>query len=180
MSDAPATTSRGVVRDVPGPGASLLTDATGLFGRERECGVIDALLEAARRGRSGSLVVRGEAGLGKTALLGYAAHRAVGMRVLRVTGVEGESDLAFAGFHGLMWPAVDQLDQLPGPQRDALATALGLLAGEVHNRFLISAGVLSLVAAAAESTAAVCRGRRALVGLAVSRRARVRGSPPGR
>ena len=66
--------------------------------------MIDGLLEAAARGDSGSLVLRGEAGIGKSALLGYAAERATGMQVLRVTGVEDESDLAFSGLHGLLWP----------------------------------------------------------------------------
>ena len=92
-----------------------MTESLRLVGRDRECGVIDALLARARHGQSGSLVMRGDAGVGKSALLGYAAEQAVGMRVLRVTGVEGESDLAFGGVHGLVWPVVDQLGQLPGP-----------------------------------------------------------------
>ncbi len=127
-----------------------------LVGRTRECAVLDSLLDAALQRRSGSLVVRGDAGMGKTALLEYAAARAGGMRVLRVTGVEAESDLAFAGLHGLLWPVIDELRNLPGPQRAALEAALGLARGEGRDRFLVSAGVLSLLAAAAESTPILC------------------------
>ena len=112
--------------------------------------MIDGLLEAAARGDSGSLVLRGEAGIGKSALLGYAAERATGMQVLRVTGMEDESDLAFSGLHALLWPILGRLDELPVPQREALAAALGLGPPEGSERFLISAGVLSLLAAAAE------------------------------
>ena len=121
--------------------------------------MIDGLLEAAARGDSGSLVLRGEAGIGKSALLGYAAERAAGMtgiRVLRVTGMEDESDLAFSGLHGLLWPVVGRLHELPAPQREALAAALGVGPPEGSERFLISAGVLSLLAAAAEERAVLC------------------------
>ena len=121
--------------------------------------MIDGLLEAAARGDSGSLVLRGEAGIGKSALLGYAAERAAGMtgiRVLRVTGMEDESDLAFSGLHGLLWPVVGRLHELPAPQREALAAALGLGPPEGSERFLISAGVLSLLAAAAEERPVLC------------------------
>ena len=118
--------------------------------------MIDGLLAAAARGESSSLVLRGEAGIGKSALLGYAAERATGMQVLRVTGMEDESDLAFSGLHGLLWPVVGHLDELPAPQREALAAALGLGPPEGSERFLISAGVLSLLAAAAEERPVVC------------------------
>jgi AAA ATPase domain len=104
---------------------------SGLVGRERECTPIERLLANAREGLSGSLVVRGEAGLGKTALLGYAADRASGMRVLRVTGVQAEYDLAFAGLHAMLWPIVDDLGRLPEAQRGALAAALGLARARV-------------------------------------------------
>ncbi len=133
-----------------------LRSPSGLVGRRRECAVIDRVLEAALRRESGSLVVRGEAGMGKTALLEYAADRAGAMRVLRVTGVEAESDLAFAGLHGLVWPIVGCLDKLPGPQREAFAAALGLAAGAGRDRFLVSAGLLSLLAAAAEPGPVLC------------------------
>ena len=85
-----------------------------LLGRAAECAAIERLLEAAGRGESGSLVLRGEAGMGKTALLGQALDRASGMTVLRATGVEAESDLAFAGLHALLRPIADQLGQTAG------------------------------------------------------------------
>ena len=84
-----------------------------MVGREGECAAIDDLLEASAGGESSSLVLRGEAGTGKTALLTYAAERWVGGPVLRTTGVEGESDLAFAGLYGLLRPIVDKLGELP-------------------------------------------------------------------
>ena len=127
-----------------------------LFGRTRECAQIDALLAGAREGRSGALVVRGDAGMGKTALLRYATERASAMRVLQVTGVEAESDLAFAGLHALARPVIANLAQVPEPQRAAVAAALGLATGEGSERFLVSAGVLSLLAAAAEAGPLLC------------------------
>ena len=129
-----------------------------LVGRKRECDEIDRVLDGARGGVSGALVLRGEAGMGKSALLGYAAAagRAAEMMVLGVTGVEWESELAFAGLHGLLWPIVDELDGVPEPQRGPLAAALGLAPGEGRDRFLVSAGALSLLAAAAESTPILC------------------------
>lgn len=94
--------------------------------------------------------------LGKTALLRYAASRAGGMTVLSVTGVEAESGLDFAGLHSLVRPVLAVLSQLPEPQREALAAALGLRAAEGADRFLVSAGVLSLLAAAAKERPVVC------------------------
>jgi DNA-binding CsgD family transcriptional regulator len=127
-----------------------------LLGRAAECAAIERLVEAAGQGESGSLVLRGEAGMGKTALVGHALDQAAGLTVLRTTGVEAESDLAFAGLHALLRPIADQLPQLPEPQRLALAAALGLATGEGADRFLVSAGVLSLLAAAAESQPLLC------------------------
>lgn len=129
-----------------------------LVGRKHECTEIDRVLDGARRGISGALVLRGEAGMGKSALLGYAAEagRTAGMMVLGVTGVEWESDLAFAGLHGLLWPIVGELEGVPEPQREPLAAALGLAPGEGRDRFLVSAGALSLLAAAAESRPVLC------------------------
>ena len=94
--------------------------------------------------------------MGKTALLAYAVEQASDMTVLTVTGVEGESDLAFGGLHGLLSPVVDALDGVPEAQRQPLAAALGLAAGEGHDRLLVSAGVLSLLAAAAEPKPILC------------------------
>jgi hypothetical protein len=91
-----------------------------LRGRLDEQERIEALLTAAGDGISGALVVRGEPGIGKTALLEHAAQRADGMRVLRGAGIESEAELPFAGLHLLLRPAADALDALPGPQRQAL------------------------------------------------------------
>ena len=128
----------------------------GLVGRERVCAVIDRLLDRAQMGQSGSLVLRGEAGVGKTALLRYAASRAVATTVLSVTGVEAESDLDFAGLHSLVRSIVGLLPRLPVPQRDALAAGLGLMPAVGSDRFLVSAGVLSLLAEAAEERPLLC------------------------
>jgi hypothetical protein len=97
--------------------------------------VLDGLLDQARGGSSAVLVVRGEAGVGKTALLGYAAGRAAGFRVVRVWGVESEMELAFAGLHQLCGPMLGRLGQLPGPQRDALAVAFGMREGPTRGRW---------------------------------------------
>ena len=102
------------------------------------------------------LVVRGEAGVGKTALLEYVAERASGCRIVRVAGVESEMELAFAGLHQLCAPMLDGLDGLPGPQRDALRVAFGLQDGAASNRFLVALAVLSLLAEAAEAQPLVC------------------------
>jgi len=124
--------------------------ATRLVGRDHECAVIDGLLDGASEGNSGALVLRGEAGTGKTSLLQCAAERADELTVLKVTGVQGESDLDFAGLHSLVRPIVGYLAKLPEPQRDAVEGALGLAPSRGADRFLVSAGVLSLLAAAAE------------------------------
>src|SRR5215813_11291187 len=96
-----------------------------LYGRRRECAVLDELLEQVRGGRSTVLVMRGEAGVGKTALLGYVAGRARGCRLARVAGVQSEMELAFAGLHQLCAPMLRRADSLPLPQREALRTAFG-------------------------------------------------------
>src|SRR3954447_18760102 len=100
-----------------------------LLGRRRERNVVDRLLEQLRDGRSGVLVLRGEPGVGKTALLQYAANSASALRVVRAVGVESEMELAFAALHQLCSPMFDRLDRLPSPQRDALAITFGLRAG---------------------------------------------------
>ena len=97
-----------------------------LRGRDSECEALDRLLDGVRSGRSGALVVRGEPGVGKTALLEYVLERASGCRVARAAGVQSEMELAFAGLHQLCAPMLDRLERLPGPQRDALGTAFGL------------------------------------------------------
>jgi DNA-binding CsgD family transcriptional regulator len=127
-----------------------------LVGRERECAAIDRLLEASARSESGSLVLRGEAGIGKTALLTYAADRGGGRRVLRTAGVEAESDIGFAGLHGLLRAVVDKLRELPEAQAGALAGALGLGPSLGSDRLLVSAATLSLLAAAADEGPLLC------------------------
>src|SRR3954463_15339872 len=101
-----------------------------LLGRRSECETLDRLVATVRGGQSAVLVVRGEAGVGKTALLAYLIERASGCHVARASGVESEMELPFAGLHQLCAPMLDHLDRLPAPQHDALATAFGLSAGD--------------------------------------------------
>src|ERR1700678_618751 len=129
---------------------------SGLTGRRRECGMLDQLIDAVRAGGSRVLVVRGEPGVGKSALLDYLAGRASGCRVARAAGVESEMELAFAGLHQLLAPALDRIDRLPGPQREALRTAFGLRAGPVPDRFLVGLAVLGLVSEVAGERPLVC------------------------
>ena len=129
---------------------------TGLRGRRAEALVLDRLVANARAGTSGVLVLRGDAGIGKTALLETLADQATGCRVARAAGVESEMELAFAGLHLLCAPFLNRLDALPGPQRDALATAFGLGSGGAPDRFLIGLAVLSLLADAAGAQPLVC------------------------
>src|SRR4051812_6133721 len=114
------------------------------------------LLADVRTGQSGVLVLRGEAGIGKTALLTYAAEHARGCRVLRAAGVESEMELPFAALHQLCAPLLDGLERLPPPQRDALGTAFGLSSGARPDRFLVSLALLSLLSDAAEQQPLVC------------------------
>jgi hypothetical protein len=127
-----------------------------LLGRDAECADIDRLLDDARAGAGAALVVRGEPGIGKSALLDYARRRAASMTLLSAAGVQAESDLAFAGLHGLLRPVLAQLRQLPQPQSAALAGALGLAPSRQADRLLISAAVLGLLAAAAEDGPVLC------------------------
>ncbi len=126
------------------------------MGRTSEREVLDGLLARVRGGESEVLVIRGEAGIGKTALLRYAARQASGFRVAELTGVEAEMELPFAGIHQLCATMLDRLDALPAPQRGALSVALGLAAGEVPDRFLVGLAVLSLLAAVAEERPLLC------------------------
>ncbi|MDX6410095.1 MAG: hypothetical protein QOE13_3166, partial [Gaiellaceae bacterium] len=127
-----------------------------LRGRQDECAVLDGLLEDARAGRSGVLVLGGDPGVGKTALLEYAIASASDMRVLRAVGVEAEMELAFAAVHQLCMSVLDRLEQLPGPQRDALATTFGLSAGGVPDRFFFGLAVLGLLSEVAEKRPLLC------------------------
>ncbi|WP_052848980.1 helix-turn-helix transcriptional regulator [Streptomyces avicenniae] len=127
-----------------------------LYGRSAEISALDEVIGRARDGCGGAVVLRGEAGAGKTALLDAAAGRGGAMRVLRTTGVEPESDLAFAALHQVLRPVTGSLDALPAPQRDAVAAALGLVSGGVGDQYLLGAGVLSLLAEAAVPDGLIC------------------------
>ena len=127
-----------------------------LVNRRAECAHLDRLLDGARAGTSASLVVRGEAGIGKSALLDYVAQGAAGCRVVRAAGAESEMELPFAALHQLCAPFIGDLERLPGPQNDALGTAFGLRAGPPPDRFLVGLAVLSLLADVAEKEPLVC------------------------
>src|SRR3954452_4362328 len=127
-----------------------------LRGRGGECAVLDRLLDEARAGESGAVVVRGEPGIGKTALLDYAIGRASGMRLLRATGVQSEIELAFAALHQLCAPLLDRLDRLPDPQQQALRVAFGLSGGDAPHRFLVGLAALSLLSDAADDQPLLC------------------------
>src|SRR4051794_15361945 len=131
-------------------------ESPGLRGRLNECAALDRVLERARAGGSGVLVVRGEAGAGKSALLEYAREAAPDLRIARAVGVESETELAFAGLHQLCAPMLDRLDRLPDPQRTALGTAFGLTSGARQDRFLVGLAVLTLLADAAGEQPLVC------------------------
>jgi DNA-binding CsgD family transcriptional regulator len=127
-----------------------------LLDRERERAVLDGLLGDLRLGRGGALVVRGEAGVGKSALLEYVAGAAADMRVAQAAGVESEMELAFASLHLLCAPLLDRLEDLPGPQRDALGVAFGLRAGGAPDRFLVALAVLTLLSEVAGERPLLC------------------------
>ncbi|HEX6523489.1 MAG TPA: AAA family ATPase [Streptosporangiaceae bacterium] len=127
-----------------------------MLDREAERAAVDGLLGDLQSGLGRALVVRGEAGVGKSALLDYTIQAAAGMRVARAAGVESEMELAFASLHLLCAPLLDRLEDLPGPQRDALGVAFGLREGAAPNRFLVGLAVLSLLAEAAEERPLLC------------------------
>src|ERR1700734_599279 len=117
-----------------------------LVGRGPECATLDRLLGEIRAGASRSLVVRGDPGIGKSALLDYAAAAAAGARVIRGTGVESEMEIAFAALQQACAPLLKHLDQLPAPRADALRVAFGLSRADPPDRFLVGLGVLGLAA----------------------------------
>ncbi|HEY5260533.1 MAG TPA: ATP-binding protein, partial [Solirubrobacteraceae bacterium] len=127
-----------------------------LRGRKSESETLHRLVAGVRTGESQVLVLRGEAGVGKTALLTYLAAAASGCRIARSAGVESEMEVAFSGLHQLCAPFLDRLDRLPVPQRDALGTAFGLSAGPVPDRLLVGLAVLSLLADVAEDEPLLC------------------------
>jgi len=127
-----------------------------LHGRRGEREVLDRLLASVRAGQSRVLVLRGEAGIGKTALLGYLLERASGCRIARAAGVESEMELAFAGLHQLCAPFLDRIECLPDPQRAALGAAFGLRDGDAPDRFAVGLAVLSLLSDVAREQPLVC------------------------
>ncbi|MEU4294083.1 AAA family ATPase [Kribbella sp. NPDC026596] len=127
-----------------------------LRGRSRERAVLDRLIDSARQGHSDSLVLRGEAGVGKSALLEAMVARLDGCQVTRVAGIESEMELAYAGLHQLCQPFLDRIDRLARPQHDALCTAFGLLSGPAPDRFLIGLAVLNLLSDAAAKQPVLC------------------------
>ena len=122
----------------------------GFLGRTRECRRLDGMLAQARGGRSAILVIRGERGIGKTALLRYAARQASGLRVAQVEGIQAEMELPFAAIHRLCVPMLDALEALAEPQQNALRVALGISWGDAPDKFLVAVAVLNLLAATAE------------------------------
>src|SRR4051794_15354296 len=127
-----------------------------LLGRAAERELLDGLLENVRAGQSAVLVVRGEAGVGKTALLHYCARQAAGFRVARIAGVESEMELPFAGLHQLCAPMLGRLGALPQPQEAALSVALGQSSGPAPDRFLVALAALSLLAEVAVERPLLC------------------------
>ncbi|MBV8504912.1 MAG: AAA family ATPase [Alphaproteobacteria bacterium] len=127
-----------------------------LLGRSSECAVLDGLVAAVRGGESRALVIRGDQGIGKTALLEYLVTSACGLRVLRTAGVESEMELAFAGLHHLCAPLLDHLLRLPAPQRHALETVFGLSDGDAPDRLLVGLAVLGLLSDAGGERPLLC------------------------
>src|SRR3954469_24298203 len=127
-----------------------------LVGRERERAVLDRLLSDVRAARGGVLVMHGEAGVGKTALLEYAVEAGPEFRIARTVGVEAEMELPFAAVQQLCSPFLDVTERLPQPQQDALDVAFGLRIGPAPDRFLVGLAVLGLLAEAAEEQMLAC------------------------
>jgi hypothetical protein len=124
--------------------------------RRSEGGTLDRLLGGLRVGRGGALVVRGEPGVGKSALVEYLTEQASGCQVARAASVEPAMELAFAGLHQVCAPMLDRRDRLPGPQRDALSVVFGLSGGEAPDWFVVGLAVLSLLSGAAQERPLVC------------------------
>src|SRR5215208_8196285 len=127
-----------------------------LLGRADECGLLDGVIADIRRGQSRSLVLRGEAGIGKTALLEYLVESAPDLTVARAVGVESEMELAFASVHQLCAPMLDRLPRLPAPQRQALEIVFGMSGGAAPDRFLVGLAVLSLFSEVADERPLLC------------------------
>src|ERR1700677_2625024 len=121
-----------------------------LRGRRSECALLDGFVSAVRDGESRALVVRGEAGIGKTVLLEYLIASASDLTILRAAGVETEMELAYAGLHQLCAPLLDRLGRLPGPQQHALEIVFGLSTGAAPDRFLVGLALLGLLSEVAD------------------------------
>ena len=152
----PLDAATALARDNAARPCSTPTGHRGLLDRVSERDALEQLVAGVRAGQSRVLVLRGEAGVGKTALLRHLSAAADGCRIARAAGVESEMELAFAGLHALCAPMLGRLGHLPSPQRDALSTAFGLSAGPPPDRFLVGLAVLSLLADAAEEQPLVC------------------------
>lgn len=148
MTTAPLATNR--------PAAPDGQTAPGVRGRSAECEALGRMTQAVLAGRSQALVLKGEAGIGKTALLAHLMQNVPGCRVVQTSATESEMDLAFAGLHQLCTPFLDNLSRLPAPQRAALRISFGLEAGQQPDPFLTGVSVLSLLAAAAEDQPLIC------------------------
>jgi AAA ATPase domain len=127
-----------------------------LLGRQRERAVLDRLLDTARSGHSAVLVVHGDPGVGKTALLEYAIEAAEDFHVVRTSGVEGEFDLDYAALHQLCTPILEFIDRLPDPQRNALGVAFGLVTGPAPGPLPVGLAVLGLLSEAADQQPLLC------------------------
>jgi DNA-binding CsgD family transcriptional regulator len=138
------------------PGLGGSSQRIGLRGRASECSLLDDLVTAIRAGESRSLVLRGVAGIGKTALLEYLIDSAADVTVVRAVGVESEMELAYASLHQLCAPMLDRLEELPAPQRQAIETVFGMNIGAAPDRFLVGLATLSLFAAVAEQRPLLC------------------------
>src|SRR5271163_1533823 len=162
ISRSPSLRSAGVrtVVEIERRGSRLAAAVEGqtsrLRGRGAECEALAMLLEAARSGESGALVLRGEAGIGKTALIEKLVAEADGCRVLRTAGAESEQELAFAALQQLCGPVIAGRDSLPVPQQNALGVAFGISAGPPPDRFLVGLAVLGLLSEAAEAQPLLC------------------------
>src|SRR5450631_2201157 len=127
-----------------------------LLGREQQRLTLDRLLQAARGGHGGVLVMHGEPGVGKTALLEYAREAGREFQVVQTVGVEGEMELPYAALQQLCSPILDRSERLPDPQRDALSVAFGLSAGQAPNPFLVGLAALGLLSEASEERPLLC------------------------
>jgi len=129
---------------------------TDLKGRDRETARLDQLVGDVRSGASRALVIHGEAGIGKSALLEYVAQHSAGCHLARAAGIQSEMELPFAALHQLCAPMLEHLDRLPGPQRDALTTVFGLTAGTAPDRFVVGLATLGLLSEVAAEQPLLC------------------------